>query len=58
MPKAVPLVQWVSRPAPSPVLAVDLRGVLRFSSLGVRICYVIANAAAYTQLREQRRWLR
>jgi basic amino acid/polyamine antiporter, APA family len=37
---------------------VDLRGVIGFSSFGVLIYYAIANAAAYTQPPEQRRWPR
>jgi basic amino acid/polyamine antiporter, APA family len=37
---------------------VDLRGVIGFSSFGVLIYYAIANAAAYTQPRAQRRWPR
>jgi APA family basic amino acid/polyamine antiporter len=40
------------------VLAVDLRGVIGFSSFGVLIYYAIANAAAATQPAEQRRWPR
>jgi APA family basic amino acid/polyamine antiporter len=40
------------------VLAVDLRGVIGFSSFGVLIYYAIANAAAATQPREERRWPR
>ncbi|WP_328453182.1 MULTISPECIES: APC family permease [unclassified Amycolatopsis] len=40
------------------VLTVDLRGVIGFSSFGVLIYYAIANAAAFTQPREQRRWPR
>ena len=37
---------------------VDLRSVIGFSSFGVLIYYAIANAAAYTQPRVQRRWPR
>jgi basic amino acid/polyamine antiporter, APA family len=37
---------------------VDLRGVIGFSSFGVLIYYAIANASAYTQPAEQRRWPR
>ncbi|HEY4018123.1 MAG TPA: APC family permease [Pseudonocardiaceae bacterium] len=40
------------------VLAVDVRGVIGFSSFGVLIYYAIANAAAFTQPPEQRRWPR
>jgi APA family basic amino acid/polyamine antiporter len=40
------------------VLTVDLRGVIGFSSFGVLVYYAIANAAAFTQPREQRRWPR
>jgi APA family basic amino acid/polyamine antiporter len=40
------------------VAAVDLRGVIGFSSFGVLIYYAIANAAAFTQPGEQRRWPR
>jgi APA family basic amino acid/polyamine antiporter len=38
--------------------AVDLRELIGFSSFGVLIYYAIANAAAYTQPRSQRRWPR
>ena len=37
---------------------VDLRGVIGFSSFGVLIYYAIANASAYTQPAQQRRWPR
>jgi len=40
------------------VLTVDLRGVIGFSSFGVLIYYAIANASAYTQPVDQRRWPR
>ena len=40
------------------VATVDLRGVIGFSSFGVLIYYVIANAAAFTQPAAQRRWPR
>ncbi len=40
------------------VLTVDLRGVIGFSSFGVLLYYAIANAAAFTQPRTQRRWPR
>ena len=40
------------------VLTTDLRGVIGFSSFGVLLYYAIANASAYTQPREQRRWPR
>lgn len=40
------------------VLTVDLRGVIAFSSFGVLIYYAIANASAWTQPRDQRRWPR
>ena len=40
------------------VATVDLRGVIGFSSFGVLIYYVIANAAAFTQPAGQRRWPR
>ncbi|AOW91853.1 transporter [Rhodococcus sp. WMMA185] len=40
------------------VLTVDLRGVIGFSSFGVLVYYAIANASAYTQPAEQRRWPR
>lgn len=36
----------------------DLRGAIGFSSLGVLAYYAIANAAAFTQPTEQRRWPR
>ena len=40
------------------VALVDLRGVIGFSSFGVLLYYAIANAAAYTQDTEHRRWPR
>ena len=40
------------------VAGFDLRGVIGFSSFGVLIYYAIANAAAFTQAREQRRFPR
>ncbi len=40
------------------VLATDLRGVIGFSSFGILVYYGIANASAYTQPVEQRRWPR
>jgi APA family basic amino acid/polyamine antiporter len=40
------------------VATVDLRGVIGFSSFGVLIYYAVANAAAFTQPPEQRRWPR
>ncbi len=40
------------------VLVTDLRGVIGFSSFGVLVYYAIANASAYTQPTEQRRWPR
>ncbi len=40
------------------VLTVDLRGAIGFSSFGVLGYYAIANAAAFTQPAEQRRWPR
>jgi APA family basic amino acid/polyamine antiporter len=40
------------------VLAVDLRGVIGFSSFGVLIYYAIANASAFTQPPADRRWPR
>jgi APA family basic amino acid/polyamine antiporter len=40
------------------VLTTDLRGVIGFSSFGVLLYYAIANAAAFTQPAEQRRWPR
>lgn len=40
------------------VMLVDLRGVIGFSSFGVLIYYAVANASAFTQPREQRRWPR
>lgn len=40
------------------VLVADLRGAIGFSSFGVLIYYAIANASAYTQTGEQRRWPR
>src|SRR5262245_27239958 len=40
------------------VLTTDLRGAIGFSSFGVLTYYAIANASAYTQPPEQRRWPR
>ena len=40
------------------VAVVDLRGVIGFSSFGVLLYYAIANAAAFTQPADQRRWPR
>ncbi len=40
------------------VLTTDLRGAIGFSSFGVLTYYAIANAAAYTQSAERRRWPR
>jgi APA family basic amino acid/polyamine antiporter len=40
------------------VLTVDLRGVVGFSSFGVLLYYVVANAAAFTQERVDRRYPR
>jgi APA family basic amino acid/polyamine antiporter len=39
-------------------LTTDLRAVIGFSSFGVPVYYAIANAAAFTQPAEQRRWPR
>ncbi len=40
------------------VLTTDLRGVIGFSSFAILVYYGIANAAAFTQPVEQRRWPR
>ena len=40
------------------VLTTDLRGAIGFSSFGVLVYYAIANASAFTQADEQRRWPR
>jgi APA family basic amino acid/polyamine antiporter len=40
------------------VLTTDLRGAIGFSSFGVLTYYAIANASAYTQTAEWRRWPR
>ena len=40
------------------VVTTDLRGVLGFSSFGVLVYYAIANASAFTQPPDQRRWPR
>ncbi len=40
------------------VLTTDLRGAIGFSSFGVLIYYTVANAAAFTQARDHRRWPR
>jgi basic amino acid/polyamine antiporter, APA family len=40
------------------VLTTDLRGAIGFSSFGVLTYYAVANASAFTQTVEQRRWPR
>lgn len=40
------------------VLTTDLRNAIGFSSFGVLLYYAVANASAYTQPRERRRWPR
>ncbi len=40
------------------VLTTDLRGAIGFSSFGVLLYYAVANAAAYTQTADHRRWPR
>lgn len=40
------------------ILVVDLRGAIGFSSFGVLVYYLIANIAAFTQPRDQRRFPR
>ena len=40
------------------ILVTDLRGAIGFSSFGVLLYYLIANAAAYTQLLDRRRFPR
>ena len=40
------------------VLTTDLRGAIGFSSFGVLVYYAVANASAYTQSPEHRRWPR
>ena len=40
------------------VLTTDLRGAIGFSSFGVLAYYAVANASAYTQTAEHRRWPR
>jgi APA family basic amino acid/polyamine antiporter len=40
------------------VLTTDLRGAIGFSSFGVLVYYAVANASAYTQPAEDRRWPR
>ncbi|WBQ05175.1 APC family permease [Kribbella sp. CA-293567] len=40
------------------ILTMDLRGTIGFSSFGVLLYYAVANAAAFTQPPEQRRWPR
>jgi APA family basic amino acid/polyamine antiporter len=40
------------------VLTVDLRGAIGFSSFGVLLYYFVANVAAFTQPRAQRRYWR
>jgi APA family basic amino acid/polyamine antiporter len=40
------------------VLTTDLRGAIGFSSFGVLVYYAVANASAFTQAPEHRRWPR
>jgi APA family basic amino acid/polyamine antiporter len=40
------------------VLTTDLRGAIGFSSFGVLVYYAVANASAYTQSADHRRWPR
>jgi APA family basic amino acid/polyamine antiporter len=40
------------------VLVADLRGAIGFSSFGVLLYYALANAAAWTQDADRRRWPR
>jgi basic amino acid/polyamine antiporter, APA family len=40
------------------VVTTDLRNAIGFSSFGVLLYYAVANASAYTQPRERRRWPR
>jgi APA family basic amino acid/polyamine antiporter len=40
------------------VLTTDLRSAIGFSSFGVLLYYAVANASAYTQPSERRRWSR
>jgi len=40
------------------VLVIDLRAVIGFSSFGVLVYYAVANASAFTQEPEHRRWPR
>jgi APA family basic amino acid/polyamine antiporter len=40
------------------VLTTDLRGAIGFSSFGVLVYYAVANASAFTQTAESRRWPR
>lgn len=40
------------------VVVADVREAIAFSSFGVLLYYAVANAAAFTQTREQRRWPR
>ncbi|WP_307857657.1 APC family permease [Paenarthrobacter sp. DKR-5] len=40
------------------ILVADLRGAIGFSSFGVLVYYLVANVAAFTQPREQRRYPR
>ena len=40
------------------VTTTDLRGAIGFSSFGVLVYYAVANASAFTQAREHRRWPR
>ncbi|MCU1688233.1 MAG: transporter [Jatrophihabitantaceae bacterium] len=40
------------------VLLVDVRGAIGFSSFAILLYYAIANAAAFTQPRDERRWPR
>jgi APA family basic amino acid/polyamine antiporter len=40
------------------VTTTDLRGAIGFSSFGVLVYYAVANASAFTQAPEHRRWPR
>ena len=49
---------WVAGAVVALVLLTDLRHAIGFSSFGVLLYYAIANASAWTQTADHRRWPR
>jgi APA family basic amino acid/polyamine antiporter len=58
--RSVPVVAQIAVAAVVMLLVatIDLRGMIGFSSFGVLLYYAVANASAWTQDREARRWPR